>query len=267
MLRVAMPFWLAVTAAPLAAPAGAAPAKKTLAAVDLRTEYKQNPLGIDVAKPRLGFKLRSDERGVRQSAYEIRVASSEAALRAGRDLLWTSGRVSTDESRSHVYEGPKLRSGQRCHWQVRVWDASGQASAWSAPSFWEMGLLEPSDWKTSWIEPDLQEDVSKTGPVPMLRREFELQGKIARARAYVTSHGLYELHLNGQRVGDELFTPGWTSYKKRLQYQAYDVTPLLRTGDNAVGVQLGNGWYRGDLIVRRGATSTATASRCSCRST
>jgi alpha-L-rhamnosidase len=248
MFHAAMPFLLVVTAAPLAAPAWAAPAKKTLAVSGLRTEYKENPLGIDVAKPRLGFKLRSDERGVRQSAYEIRVASSEAALRASRDLLWTSGRVSSDESRSHVYEGPKLRSGQRCYWQVRVWDASGQASAWSAPSFWEMGLLEPSEWKASWIEPGVAEDVAKTGPVPMLRREFKLQGKIARARAYVTSHGLYELQLNGQRVGDELFTPGWTSYKKRLQYQAYDVTPLLRTGENAVGALLGNGWYRGDLM-------------------
>ena len=237
-----------VTAATLAAPAWAAAAKTTLSVEGLRTEYKENPLGIDVARPRLSFKLRSDARGVRQSAYEIRVASSEAALRAGRDLVWTSGRVSSSASVNRVYEGPKLRSGQRCYWQVRVWDASGQASAWSAPAYWEMGLLEPSDWKASWIEPDLQEDVAKTGPVPMLRREFELQGKIARARAYVTSHGLYELHLNGQRVGDELFTPGWTSYKKRLQYQVYDVTSLLQQGDNAVGALLGNGWYRGDLM-------------------
>ncbi len=89
-----------------------------------------------------------------------------------------------------------------------------------------MGLLEPSDWKASWIEPDLPEDVTKSGPVPMLRREFKLSGAVARARAYVTSHGLYELHLNGQRVGDQLFTPGWTSYNKRLQYQTYDVTAL-----------------------------------------
>ncbi len=246
--RVATTLVLVATAATLAAPAWAAPAKTTLSVDGLRTEYRENPLGIDVARPRLSFKLRSDARGVRQSAYEIRVASSEAALRAGRDLVWTSGRVSSGASVNRVYEGPKLQSGQRCYWQVRVWDAAGLAAPWSAPAYWEMGLLEPSDWKASWIEPDLQEDVAKTGPVPMLRREFELQGKVARARAYVTSHGLYELHLNGQRVGDELFTPGWTSYNKRLQYQVYDVTSLLQKGTNAAGALLGNGWYRGDLM-------------------
>jgi alpha-L-rhamnosidase len=246
--RVVRTLVLMASAATLAAPAWAAPAKMTLSVDGLRTEYKENPLGIDVARPRLSFKLRSDARGVRQSAYEIRVASSEAALSAGRDLVWTSGRVSSSASVNRVYEGPKLRSGQRCYWQVRVWDAGGLAAPWSAPAYWEMGLLEPSDWKASWIEPDLSEDVAKTGPVPMLRREFELQGTVARARAYVTSHGLYELHLNGQRVGDELFTPGWTSYNKRLQYQAYDVTSLLQRGRNAAGALLGNGWYRGELM-------------------
>jgi alpha-L-rhamnosidase len=214
----------------------------------LRVEYRENPLGIDVRKPRFSWQLRSNARGVRQTSYEIRVAVSEAALAAGRPLLWSSGRVASAESTQREYDGPALGSGQRCHWAVRVWDEAGRASAWSRPARWEMGLLDASDWKASWIEPDLGEDTSKTGPVPMLRREFRLDGRVARARAYVTSHGLYELHLNGQRVGDELLTPGWTSYKKRLQYQVYDVTALLRQGDNAAGALLGNGWYRGDLM-------------------
>ena len=110
---------------------------------------------------------------------------------------------------------------------------------------WEMGLLDASDWKAIWIEPDLREDPKKSEPAPMLRRDFKVNGPIARARAYVTSHGLYEMHLNGRRVGDEVFTPGWTSYNKRLQYQTYDVTDLIKSGDNAVGVLLGDGWYRG----------------------
>ena len=226
----------------------ATPAKAALTVDSLRAEYKENPLGIGTAKPRLSFKLRSSARGVRQSAYEIRVAASEGALRAGRDLVWTSGRVGSSESVHRVYEGPPLRSSERYYWQVRVWDGSGQATPWSAPAYWEMGLLQPSDWKTGWIEPGVAEDVTKTSPVPMLRREFKLRGKVARARAYATSHGLYELHINGQRMGDQLFTPGWTSYNKRLQYQAYDVTSLLRAGDNAVGALLGNGWYRGDQM-------------------
>ena len=227
-------------------PVGAAPSVP-LRVFNLRTEYKENPLGIDARKPRLSWQLASSGRGVRQSAYEIKVARSEAAVRAGRDLVWTSGRVASDESTQRAYEGPALQSGQRYHWQVRAWDGSGTASAWSAPASWEMGLLEPSDWKASWIEPDLPEDVKTSGPAPLLRRAFKLSGVVERARAYVTSHGLYELHLNGRRVGDQLFTPGWTSYNKRLQYQTYDVTSLLKTGDNVVGVLLGNGWYRGNL--------------------
>jgi alpha-L-rhamnosidase len=216
-------------------------------AAGLRSEYATNPLGVDVRKPRLSWQLQSSVRGVVQSAYQVRVASSERSLRAGHDLVWDSGRVASTESIHRPYDGPPLQSARRYFWQVRVWDGAGRTSAWSAPAWWETGLLEPADWRASWIEPDLQEDVSKAGPVPMLRREFKLTGPVEQARAYVTAHGLYELYLNGQRVGDQLFTPGWTSYNKRLQYQTYDVTPLLKTGPNAVGALLGNGWYRGNL--------------------
>jgi alpha-L-rhamnosidase len=215
--------------------------------VDLRTEYRENPLGIDIAKPRLSWRLESDARGMVQSAYEIRVTRDAVAAGRKGEPVWTSGRVKSDESTQRVYEGPRLQSGEACSWQVRVWDGAGHESAWSAPARWEMGLVEPTDWKAGWIESGLPEDVSKSGPSPMLRREFKLAGPVQRARAYVTSHGLYEMYLNGKRVGDQLFTPGWTSYNKRLQYQTYDVTPLLKAGANAVGVQLGNGWYRGDL--------------------
>jgi alpha-L-rhamnosidase len=223
------------------------PAEAILKLVGLRTEYKQNPLGMDTRKPRLSWQLQSAQRGVTQSAYQVRVARSEPDLRAGKNLLWDSHRVKSEESIQCPYDGPLLQSGQRYFWQVQIWDGSGRASGWSEPAYWEMGLLEPSDWKASWIEADLPEDVSKSGPVPMLRRTFRLNGVVEQARAYVTSHGLYEMHLNGRRVGDELFTPGWTSYNKRLQYQTYDVTGLVRNGDNAAGVMLGNGWYRGNL--------------------
>jgi alpha-L-rhamnosidase len=214
----------------------------------LRAEYKENPVGIDVAKPRLGWRIQSGGRGVVQSAYEVRVAPSEAAVRAGRELVWGSGRIVSEESTQIPYGGPQIASGQRVHWQVRVWDGAGRASPWSEPAFWEMGLLKPSDWQAAWIEPALGgDDAAKPGPAPMLRREFKLGGIVKSARAYVTSHGLYEMHLNGRRVGEDLFTPGWTSYDKRLQYQTYDVASLLKTGDNAVGVVLSDGWYRGEL--------------------
>ena len=216
----------------------------------LRTEYKVNPLGLDAPRPRLSWELRSTRRGVRQTAFQIRAASSAGDLRAGRRLLWDTGRLDSGDSIHHEYAGPALRSGQRMYWQVRVWDAGG-ASPWSDPAWWEMGLLAADDWRASWIEPGIADDpTASSRPSPMLRREFRLDADVRSARAYVTAHGLYELHLNGERVGDEWFTPGWTSYRTRLQYQTYDVTGLVRRGENAIGVVLGNGWYRGRVGYR-----------------
>jgi alpha-L-rhamnosidase len=159
--------------------------------------------------------------------------------------------VESSQSVHVAYAGPALQSGVRYHWRVRAWDEEGRATPWSAPAWWEMGLLEAADWKAPWIEPGLPDDPAVSGPVPMLRRGFRLDGEVASARLYATSHGLYELWLNGRRVGEELFTPGWTAYKERLQYQTYDVASLLRSGDNAIGALLGNGWFRGDLPRRR----------------
>jgi alpha-L-rhamnosidase len=211
----------------------------------VRTEYQQNPMGIDVRKPRFSWQLRSDRRNVTQSAYQIQVAANEKDLIAGRKLIWDSTKVNSDESIHRVYEGPPLQSAQRYFWRVRVWDDRATASDWSETAFWEMGLLRPEDWKASWIEPDLKEDPAESQPAPMLRGTFRVNGAVQQARAYVTSHGLYQFELNGKRVGDEVFTPGWTSYNKRLQYQTYDVTGLLTKGENVAGAILGDGWYRG----------------------
>jgi len=231
--------------------AGGVLAAETVRVVDLRTEYATNPLGIDVGQPRLSWKLAAEARGVVQSAWQVQVAASAAGLGSG-DLVWDSGRVESSASIHRPYAGEPLASGRRYHWRVRVWDGSGAASAWSEPAWWEMGLLDAADWRASWIEPDLPEDTARSNPAPLLRREFQVEGDVASARAYVTSHGLYELHLNGRRVGDQLFTPGWTSYAKRLQYQTYDVADLLVPGANALGATLGDGWYRGRLGWEKG---------------
>jgi alpha-L-rhamnosidase len=214
----------------------------------LRTEYQANPLGIDVRVPRLSWKIHSSRRGTMQRAYEIRVAADSAFL--DRRPLWDSGKVPSDASLFVEYGGPKVESGRRYYWQVRVWDDEGRASPWSAPAFWEMGLLERSDWRAHWITPDLPEDSTRSNPSPMLRREFTLAGAIASARLYITSLGLHEVALNGRRVSDRLFAPGWTSYDNRLQYETYDVTSLLKAGANAIGATLGDGWYRGYLAFQ-----------------
>jgi len=213
----------------------------------LTCEYRINPLGIDVAVPRLGWQIQSSRRGEQQTAYQIQVAESPADLAAGRSLLWDTGKVASPASIHIPYTGPTLRSGQRCYWRVRIWDADGRATPWGEPAFWEMGLLQAGDWQAEWITPDWDEDTTQSQPAPMLRRTFRLQGPVKAARIYVTSLGLYELHLNGQRVGDGLLTPGWSAYDHRLQYQTYDVTALLRAGDNALGAILADGWYRGWL--------------------
>jgi len=221
------------------------PADVTVAA--LTTEYAVDPVGIDAAAPRLGWQLRATRRGVVQSAYQIQVAESEAALRGSRGILWDSGRIDSDQSVHVAYGGPALSSGTRYFWRVRVWDGEGAVTPWSAAAFWEMGLLHASDWTAAWVEPALDEDTAAANPAPMLRGSFTVRGPVASARLYVTSHGLNQPVLNGSVVGDRLFTPGWTSYGQRLQYETYDVGSLLRPGENVLGALLGDGWYRGRI--------------------
>src|SRR5712692_8377537 len=213
----------------------------------LRAEYLANPVGIDALFPRLSWRLVSTKRNTMQAAYQVQVASSEANLTSATDLIWDSGRVVSDASVFVDYAGPPMGSRTPYYWHVRVWDASGRASTWSPAASWETGLLQSADWTAQWIGPGPSASDSLPSPSPLLRRAFRVVGQVRSARLYVSSLGLYELHLNARRVGDQLFTPGWTSYRRRLQYQTYDVTSLLRPGENAVAAMLGDGWYRGYL--------------------
>ncbi len=218
------------------------------AVTNMRCEYKANPVGIDVLQPRLSWQLSATDRGVAQSAYQIRVAENAEVLSG--TPLWDTGRIQSDASHLVAYRGPALQSGKRYYWQVRAWTGGDQPGPWSGAAFWEMGLLNPSDWKASWIQPALEEDPRKSGPAAVLRKEFDVTAPIRAARAYVTCLGLYEMELNGRRVGDQLFTPGWTAYDTRLQYQTFDITSALKQGRNAIGVTLGDGWYRGNLAFQ-----------------
>jgi len=216
-------------------------------------EYFTNPIGIDVPKPRVSWQLTAQERDVRQTSYQILVGESRGGLEDQADgLLWDSGKVISDNSLHIPYAGTVLQAGQRCYWQVRVWDENDTVSAWSNIAFWEMGLLDNSNWQADWITPDWDEDISRAQATPLLRRGFNVESDLVTARIYATSLGVYKLRLNGQGVGDAVLTPGWTSYGHRLQYQTYDVTNLIREGDNVLGAILGDGWYRGHLGFTRG---------------
>ena len=390
--------------------------------VHLRCEYLINPLGIDQAEPRLSWRFESEERGQKQTAYHILVASSREQLAQDQGDLWDTGKTASDQSVNVVYQGKRLSSRTRCFWKVKIWD--GGESSWSQPAHWSMGLLKPEEWKGDWIgwdaKPSSQShkasgntlsldsaywiwfpsgspaksapagryyfhraielskgrkvkaaevlfaadneftlwlngkkvshgtdfkvqqkaDVSgnlmpginvlaveavnagdrpnpagliglltvtfETGqpltvltdagwkvsdkvdkdwqnagytaaawtgalalgkygvgpwgkagnhnkedkiylPSPHLRKEFGVTGPVSNASLYVTAQGFAEMHLNGKRVGDEYFTPGWTDYRKRIYYRTYDVTSMLHQGANAIGCILGDGWFRGNI--------------------
>lgn len=209
---------------------------------NLICEYHTNPLGIDIQKPRLSWQIVSSENNFTQSAYEIKVTDQAP----NGKIIWSSGKVNSDKSIDIVYEGPALKSAQRVYWQVRIWDSKNKATSWSAPAFWEMGILQPDDWKAEWIGQPNETEMKGSKPAPFFRKDFVIGKKVKSARVYVTSLGLYQLFLNGQKVSTDLFTPGWTSYNKRLQYQTYDVTSMLKQS-NVVGAMVGDGWYRGNI--------------------
>jgi alpha-L-rhamnosidase len=216
------------------------------APVYLRCEYETNPLGIDEARPRLSWEVNDDRRGAVQTAYEIWVGSSADALSAKPDL-WNSGKVASDQSIQVEYGGAALKARQRCLWKVRMWDGDGQVSPWSETAWWEMGLVRRDAWKGRWIGSRIVGGAFSIPPAPYLRKAFGVDKPIEKARLYVTALGLYEFEINGQRVGDAVFAPGRTEYRKRVPYHTYDVTSLLHAGKNACGAILGDGWYCGHL--------------------
>jgi alpha-L-rhamnosidase len=208
---------------------------------NLRCENRINPLGIDLQNPRFGWQMVSDHSNAVQTAYEIRIGQKST-----KNDLWNSGKQMSAKSIFVPYAGSALQSGTPYFWQVRIWDDKGKVSAWSDKAFWQMGFLQPSDWKAKWIESGSPAD-TVNGPAQLFRKQFNTGKKIISATAFITSHGIYEAFINGKRVGDAFLTPGWTSYTKRLQYQVYDVSNLMTKGSNTIGVHIGSGWYRTPL--------------------
>ena len=218
--------------------------------VALRCEYRINPLGIDQEHPRLTWRVESSGRGQGQAAYRILVASSEQLLAKGKGDLWDSGKVNNNHTVNIAYDGKPLVSREQCFWKVCVWDERGQAR-WSDPASWSMGLLKPSDWQAHYISfrdtTPVWTNTTKLflPPAHQYRKEFSASKKIRRATIYATALGIYELWLNGQRVGNARFAPGWTDYHQRAYYNTFDVTSLVRKGGNALGAWVADGWYSG----------------------
>ncbi|MDU0203733.1 glycoside hydrolase family 78 protein [Paenibacillus sp. MAH-36] len=210
-----------------------------------KTEYMLNPIGLDVLKPRLFWQLQSDKQEVVQSAYHIMVASSREKLANDQADVWDSGKVSSNASTHVPYEGQPLQAEGEYYWKVRVWDGAGAVTEWSETAFWMMGILSRGDWKAQWIGRK-SEPGALMQPSPFFRKSFEVKKKVRRAIAYATALGVYDLYVNGERIGDR-FAPGWTDYNIRVQVQAVDITEKLKTGDNAFGVILGDGWYAGTV--------------------
>jgi alpha-L-rhamnosidase len=227
---------------------GVAAASASLTVNGGKCEQRVSPLGIDVPQPVLGWTLQSPRRGDHQTAYQILVASDPALLTGGKPDLWDSGKVIAGTSSGIPYQGKPLASGKRVWWQVRVWDRDGEPGPYGEPQWWEMALLSPKDWHGKWISdgrplPRKDEDFHAPAPAPLLRKGFKVASPIKRARVYVSGLGYHELSVNGRKVGDHLLDPAWTPYDKRVLYATHDVTSLLREGDNAIGVMLGNGWF------------------------
>ncbi|WP_081909119.1 glycoside hydrolase family 78 protein [Deinococcus sp. YIM 77859] len=206
----------------------------TASITHLRAERRDDALGVASPTPRLSWRVRSASPGWVQSGYEIECQDEQGTH--------TSGRIPSPDAVLVPWPFAPLTSRERVQVRVRAWNTEEMPTDWSVPLAVEAGLFHSEDWTAHFVTPEFTE-----GPAPLLRREFDVRGGLTAARLYITALGVYEAQLNGERVGDHVLAPGWTSYDHRLRYQTFDVTSLLREGRNALGVMLGNGWYRGRL--------------------
>jgi len=218
-----------------AALSGADEPRGPQAPTGLRCEYLVNPLGVDTPKPRFSWVLEHGERAQGQSYYEILVSSK---ANADEGDLWASEKVDSADSSQVVYAGKALRSGCTYYWRIRYWDKDGRQGPFSQVARFDTGLFSRDDWRSKWI-----------GGKNQLRKEFELAKKAVRARAYVCGLGYSELRLNGHKVGRNVLDPAWTTYDKRVLYDTYDVTGYLQPGRNAVAAMLGQGWFKGNVLL------------------
>jgi alpha-L-rhamnosidase len=256
-MRQTIYFCLCLAALLATGSAGAQGAR--LKPVHLATEFRTNPVGIATSTPMFEWTLEATTpraRHLQQAAYRLRLATSREQLQRTSGLLWDSGRVESSTYWERPYGGPKLQSHTTYFWQVQSWTADGLAGPWSEVSQFTTALLSDTDWSAHWIaaEPDRIAHSAASEhsgealsvpppPLPVFRHEFNLAKPVASALLFVAGLGQYEVHLNGRDVTSTVLNSGWTDYRKTVLYDTYDVAHLLRRGDNAFGVLLGNGMY------------------------
>lgn len=214
---------------------------------NLKCEMLVNPIGIDASKPRFSWQYNTEERGLKQLAYQVIVATSPEKLAREEGDLWNSGKVNSDQSIQVAYAGQPLQSRQEGYWKVKVWTNHGQES-WSKSASFRIGLLQPSDWKAKWIGLERAfpwDSVSKFARLSAryFRKEFRAAKQVKRATVYLSGLGLYELYVNGQKIGDQVLAPGPTDYSKTILYNTFDVTSQVKQGANAIATVLGNGRF------------------------
>lgn len=214
---------------------------------NLRCEMLTDPAGINVQQPRLSWQIQSPNRNVTQTAYHILVASAKEILDRNEGDIWNSGVLHTFTSIHVPYAGRKLASRTQCYWKVKVITNAGE-SAWSAPAYWSTGLLNASDWKAKWIGYDKAATWDSITQFSRLsaryfRKQFPVIGDVRRATVYISGLGLYELYINGKKIGDQVLAPLPTDYRKSVLYNTFDVTGHLRSGNNAIATILGNGRF------------------------
>ena len=242
--------------------------------INLKCEFNENALGVDVNNPNLSWNIEASDtmlRGLKQSAFQIMASTTLDNLKKDEGVLWNSGKVQSDQMSNIIYSGKPLQSSQKCWWKVKIWNEKGEESDWSKPAFWIMGVLKSDDWKAKWIsakgaekyalnykwamkdfnkneiysepQPNAPKDSDPNYSSMLLQKEFYVNPNLTLAVLHISGLGHCELSLNGSKVGDYLLTPGWTNYKKTVLYDTYEVTQILKTGANAIGIVLGNGMY------------------------
>ncbi len=213
----------------------ATPAK----AIGLRIEYLVNPIGIDNTHPRLTWMLADSRQGAKQTAYQVFVGMDSIEVSRGKGGDWTSAKTASSNILA-TYNGKALQPFNKYYWKVDVWDKDGVKATSSAVSSFEMGMLKMTNWKGTWISDEQGINVK---PAPYFRTTFGTGKKVKSARAYIAVAGLYELYINGEKIGNHRLDPMYTRFDRRTLYVTYDVTKNIMAGKNAIGVLLGNGWY------------------------